>query len=84
MIHFKLSSLKYCSKFITGQIIALFGFIQNKARVALKQIENMEAKHRDGIDLKEHIPALQTSKTSFEFLTEISIQSVKLKNSYFK
>lgn len=41
MIHFKLSSLKYCSKLITGQIIALFGFIKNKACVALKQIENM-------------------------------------------
>lgn len=39
MIHFKLSSLKYWSKLITGQIIALFGFIQNKAYLGLKQIE---------------------------------------------
>lgn len=84
MIRFKLSSLKYSSKLITGQIIALFGFIQNKACVALKQIENMEARHRDGIDLKEHILALQTYKTSFEFLNEISSQSVKMKNIYFK
>lgn len=39
MINFKLSCLKYCCKLITGQIIILFGFIQNKAYVALKQIE---------------------------------------------
>lgn len=40
-MNFKLSSLKYCSLFITGQIIVLFAFIQNKICVALKQIENI-------------------------------------------
>lgn len=44
----------------------------------------MEARHRDGTDLKEHILASQTFETSFEFLNENSSQSVKLKNNYFK
>lgn len=82
MIHVKLSSLKYCSKLITGQIIALFGFIQkhvwhwNKLKIWRPDTEMALT--------WKNILALQTCKTSLEILTEISSQSVKLKNNYFK